>query len=429
MRYSAGLRGSAALPLAEWLRLSRPSSEILKIHFMRHVPKSAYYALTTLNSLGTSFYYFYLFFFMERQFGFGNLGNLTMSAAHGFLYMFAARHGGRYGQLHGYHRALRIGVVVMLGAMVIAWQSSTVAAHLGALAIWTCGVCFTWPTLEALVSEGETPAGLHRSLGVYNLVWAGSSACAYFFGSTILDVFGAKSLFLVPAGIHAAQWVILTLAERGYWNVLSGRLQAAPPAAPPPELNPRPIARAKLFLKMAWMANPFAYVAINTVAAIMPVLAGGFGLSPKLVGVFCSVWFFARLATFLVLWLWPGWHYSLSWFLGACGLLVASFVGISLGRVLWIVIPSQIAFGIAIGLLYSSSLYYSMDAGDSKGEHGGIHESAIGAGIFLGPAVGVAGITLFPSQPHSVTWSVGILLAIGMSAMCWVAARFVRTQK
>ncbi len=391
---------------------------------MPRVSKPVYFVIESLNSLGTSFYYFYLFFFMEREHGFGNLGNLTMSAAHGFLYMFAARYAGRYGQQHGYHHALRIGFGVMLGAMALACLAGSAAAHLGTLAIWTLGMCFTWPTLEALVSEGESSARLQRSLGIYNLVWAGSSACSYFFGSTILEVFGARSLFVIPASIHAVQWIVLTLAERGFWfskNADSKSRQV--PASI--ELNPRPIARTKAFLKMGWMANPFAYVAINTVAAIMPTLAGRLGLSPMLVGVVCSIWFFARLGTFLVLWLWPGWHYRLGWFLAACGLLTVSFVGIALGSALWVVIPSQIAFGIAIGLIYSSSLYYSMDAGDSKGEHGGIHESAIGAGIFLGPAVGAAGIILFPTQPHSVTWSVGILLVIGMSAVCFVAARFV----
>ena len=56
--------------------------------------KPVYFIIASLNSLATSFYYFYLFFFMRREFGFGNLGNLAMSAAHGFLYMFAARHAG-----------------------------------------------------------------------------------------------------------------------------------------------------------------------------------------------------------------------------------------------------------------------------------------------------------------------------------------------
>jgi MFS family permease len=395
---------------------------------MAHMPrvsKPVYFVIEALNSLGTSFYYFNLFFFMTREFGFGNLGNLGLSATNGFLYMFAARYAGRYGQQRGYHRALRIGFTVMFGAMIIAFVSRSAAGQLAVMAVWTLGMCFTWPTLEAVVSEGESPARLQRSLGIYNLIWAGGSAFSYFAGSAILELFGPRSLFVIPALMHALQWIVLTLADRGFWparNADSRPLKIPDTAI---ELNPRPIARTKVFLKLAWMANPFAYVAINTVAATMPTLASRLGLSPMLVGVFCSIWFFARLGTFLLLWLWPGWHYRLGWFLAACVSLIVSFVGISLGHARWVVIASQIVFGIAIGLVYSSSLYYSMDAGDSKGEHGGIHESVIGAGIFLGPAVGMVGMILFPSQPDIVTWFVGTLLVFGMGAVGFVAARFV----
>ena len=395
---------------------------------MPRVSKSAYFVIEFLNSFGTSFYYFYLFFFMEREFGFGNLGNLGLSAANGFLYMFAARYAGSYGQRRGYHRALRIGFSVMIVSMGLAFLAGSATAHLGAMAIWTLGMCFTWPTLEALVSENDSPVRLQRSLGIYNLVWAGASACSYFFGSAILEVFGARSLFVIPAGLHATQWILLELVERG-WLFAESSNSKPVSASTEIELTARPIARTKALLRMAWIANPFAYVAINTVAATMPMLASRLELSPMMVGFFCSIWFFARLGTFLILWLWPGWHYRLSWFLASYGLLMVSFVGLSLGRLVWVVVLSQVTFGIAIGLIYYSSLYYSMDAGDSKGDHGGIHESAIGAGIFLGPAVGAAGIALFPSHPQSVTWSVGTLLMIGMGAVSFVAARFVWSRK
>ena len=46
--------------------------------------KTGYFALEGLNSFATSFYFYYLFFFMQRQFGFGNLGNLSLAAGNGF---------------------------------------------------------------------------------------------------------------------------------------------------------------------------------------------------------------------------------------------------------------------------------------------------------------------------------------------------------
>ena len=62
-------------------------------------------------------------------------------------------------------------------------------------------------------------------------------------------------------------------------------------------------------------------------------------------------------------------------------------------------IVAQVIFGLAVGLIYYSSLFYSMDVGESKGKRGGIHEAAIGVGVFTGPAVGVTALHLFPGHP------------------------------
>lgn len=62
-------------------------------------------------------------------------------------------------------------------------------------------------------------------------------------------------------------------------------------------------------LRMAWLANPFACVAAFTLLAMIPELARRMGLSTTMAGLFCSIWFFARLAAFVVMWQWPGWHY------------------------------------------------------------------------------------------------------------------------
>ena len=54
-----------------------------------------------------------------------------------------------------------------------------------------------------------------------------------------------------------------------------------------------------------------------------------------------------------------------------------------------------------------------MDVGDAKGEHGGWHESAIGAGLFAGPAVGATTQYLLPNQANSGVLAVSSLLLIG----------------
>jgi MFS family permease len=168
---------------------------------------------------------------------------------------------------------------------------------------------------------------------------------------------------------------------------------------------------------MAWLANPFAYIAINTLLAVIPGIAAKFQMSPMLAGFVCSLWCFVRLGTFVLLWRWPGWHYRFRWLVTAFALLILAFAAILVAPNLAVLIAAQIFFGAAIGLIYYSSLFYSMDASDTKSEHGGIHEAAIGAGNFIGPAVGAAALWLAPQNASVGAWAVSGLLLVGFGGL------------
>ncbi|MEK7677734.1 MAG: MFS transporter [Verrucomicrobiota bacterium] len=382
--------------------------------------KAGYFTLEGLNAFATSYYFFYLFFFMEKQFQFSNKENLFLAAVNGFVYMSSAWFGGRFAQKHGYFVSLRLGFTILTLTMALGSFVGTVTGQFMLMMIWTFGMCFTWPTLEALASEKESPAGLQQMIGIYNLVWSGVSALAYFTGGAMLEKLGLRSIFWVPMGLHLLQLGLVSYLERQATTAAENpNPPLVSPVAPPP-LNPRPIAKAKTFLRMAWLANPFAYVAINTVVAVIPGLARKFDLSPMLAGFFCSIWFFARLGTFLWLWLWTGWHYRFRWFVSAYLLLIAGFATILLVPRLWMVLLAQVGFGIAVGLIYYSSLFYSMDVGEAKSEHGGLHESALGVGIFAGPAVGASALHFLPNHPQSGAWGVSALLLLGFFGLLGV---------
>jgi hypothetical protein len=84
---------------------------------------------------------------------------------------------------------------------------------------------------------------------------------------------------------------------------------------------------------------------------------------------------------------------------------------------LWAVVLAQLVFGVAIGLIYYSSLFYAMDASETKGEQGGIHEAAIGAGNCLGPAIGASALWLAPGNAGMGAWAVSGLLLLGLGGM------------
>jgi MFS family permease len=332
----------------------------------------------------------------------------------GLVYMLFAWFGGRFAQRHGYYQALFLGFALMALAVIFGSQTKTAAGVYLMAVLWTLGMCFTWPTLEALVSEGESPTGLQRMVGIYNVVWAGASALAYLVGGTLLDWLSMKSLFWLPLAMHLEQLALLAVLKWMPPELAPSRAALSEPSPQPAQSQGQVASRnPRVFLRIAWAANPFAYVAINTVIAMMPDLAARLQLSLMWVGIFCSLWFFARLTAFVGLWLWPGWHYRFRWLLGAFCLVLVSFLLLLLVQNRAVIILAQIIFGLSVGLIYYSSLFYSMDVGETKGEHGGVHESAIGAGIFVGPAIGATALHFFPHHPASGPWAVSALLAAG----------------
>ncbi|MDB6021076.1 MAG: Major facilitator superfamily 1 [Pedosphaera sp.] len=130
-----------------------------------------------------------------------------------------------------------------------------------------------------------------------------------------------------------------------------------------------------------------------------------------------------RLGAFACFWLWPGWHYRFRWLFAAFLGLIGSYIAIALSTQLWMLVAAQAVFGLSVGLIYYSSLFYSMDVGESRGKRGGFHEAAIGMGIFVGPAAGVGALQAFPNQANAGTWGISALLVIGLMLFLWVQYR------
>jgi predicted MFS family arabinose efflux permease len=388
--------------------------------------------LEGLNSASTTYYFYWLYFFMERVFGFGNQANLELAALNGLICVFAAWQGGRFAQRYGYLTALKFGFAIMLVAMLVGPHIVTARGQIVVAACTAIGMCFTWATLEALVSENETPLGLQRMVGIYNVVWAATGAVAYFAGGAMLDRLGMASIFYVPAGILALQLALTfwleslcksnsrmvgtrSTASVKFADGMGDTVERVPATKVP--LNPRPIAKTRMFLRLAWLANPFAYIGINTLLALMPGLAKRFELSTTLAGFCCSLWCFARLGGFFGFWIWSGWHYRFHWLVAAFAAMIGAFLLILLVPNLAVFVLAQLLFGGALGLIYYSSLFYSMDISETKSEHGGIHEAAIGLGNFVGPAIGATFLHFLPEHPDSGGLAVAGLLVVGLLAL------------
>lgn len=104
-------------------------------------------------------------------------------------------------------------------------------------------------------------------------------------------------------------------------------------------------------------------------------------------------------------------------------MLVASFGSVVLAPTISVLVLAQLLFGGSVGLIYYSSLFYSMDCSDTKGEHGGIHEAVIGLGNCAGPAAGALALQLLPGNSQSGTIAVIALLLCGLGGLIGIWKR------
>ncbi len=399
--------------------LEPPHHSALRIAMSRR--KAIGFLLAGLNTFGCFYFGTYVFFLLQQQYGFSNRDNLLTCALHGLLYVPAAWWGGRFAERRGLTTSLKVGFVGMAVAMLPGALLPSLTGVFLTLVVWTIAMCFTWPALEAHATQGEDDPGTQRMVGIYNLTWSGCAGVMYFTGGGVFERLGTRSLFWIPAAIYAAQFALTHWLERLPHS-------PAPPPAPAEPHHPEAAAFQQplsptTFLKMAWLANPFAYIAINSLLAVIPFRSKELGLTIAQSGWFWSVWLLARVGTFALLWQWGGWHYRFRWMLAAFLALIASYAVLLLNKSLPVLVAAQVIFGLATGLLYYASLFYSMDVGETHGEHGGIHEAAIGLGICLGPAAGAAALWFAPAQPHAGAFGVTGLLLVGLAGLIGLRLR------
>jgi MFS family permease len=375
--------------------------------------KILFYVIEFINCYAAVYYSNFLFFYLRRTFGFGEAANLLTAALGGFVYIIAAWQGGKLAQRYGCIRMLYIGVCSIILCLALGVAFSTPASQVVVYCLWTMGVCLIWPALEALISE-RSGASLPKMVGIYNITWAGGGAIAYFTTGILLETLGMESLFWLPLGLTVVELAILPFAARFLKREHEQQYREEPLTSVVHEAD------TKRFLRMAWIANPFSYVAINTVIPLIPSIADKLGLSTGMAGIVCSLWMFARLAAFVICWLWTGWHYRFRWLAGSCLLMIVCFFGLLMTQSIGLLLVAQAGFGLSIGLIYYSSLYYSMNVTENQSSNAGLHEAMIGAGLFIGPAAGAATLYLVPGAIGIGAWSVGGLLCVGFCGLLFV---------
>jgi predicted MFS family arabinose efflux permease len=338
-----------------------------------------YYWLESINAVGVTIFILCIYFWTKEFFHYTETQNLALASFHGLIYIFSSKYGGKFADRYGYDRTLIVCFFLCGLILVLGWIPRWSWMPFLVLGLYTLFVGPTWPTLEAAILHRPGSRSMPDRLGIYNIVWGIGDAVGYFLSGWIV---GYPNSILWGAGLlHFFQcaWFWITPKNRNPTDTVHIEVSH--------QGNHVPRKRKRVFMHIAWLSNALAFLMGAGFYALVPQMQERLGLAPSFtIWLSCSL-LLSRGIAFLLFWKWEGWHYHMGWSQAALWsapvfLTIAFFTA-----KIWLIFTCLTLMGLAVGLSYSGSLYYSMDYGDNKGEHGGLHESILGIGIFVGPLI------------------------------------------
>jgi len=238
---------------------------------------------------------------------------------------------------------------------------------------YSLGQAFIWPAMESRLSQIVPKEKLSFIVGWYNLSW-----CLGF-------IFGP----------YLAGWIFERKTELVFWiaglgGIVFSVLSLYSPAKPAVQGKRQTDSEDKVyFLYLAWMANIMLYFVQGVLRNIFPKLATELGISSGRLGLLFLLMSLAQGLFFVILNLYPRWHFRLNWLLGAQVLGILGLVIIVFSKGFSGFAPGFFLVGSASGISYFSSLYYAISLSEKlAGSRSGWHEFFIGAGALTGPILG-----------------------------------------
>ncbi len=391
----------------------------------------SFYLVECIQSFATSFLCINVFFYTERHLHWGLLGNFLLSAGQGFVYIFGALLArvltGRFGR-----RPVLIAVNLLLALITLPamrWPITPVIAPILVLYMFVCAM--SWPPIESLVAGRGDPHTMSRRVGIYNLSWSFMGAISMAVSGSVIQ-HRPMGVFMIPCVGHLLVVAALLMFLGRDEDSSSG---AAEEAAHVPEAEPALASQHRLALWLSRIALPATYVLIYGMMSMMPSLPVVKRLPLATATLLSSAWLATRWVTFVLLSITVWWHGRPMLLLGCAYLMLIAFLGIVLPgsdvlrsnhAAIAVMIVFQALLGIALGTIYSGSLYFGMVLSEGSTEHGGYHEALIGLGQMLGPGTGAVTQWLWPGHIYAGQGAVAAVILVTVLAATYAARRAKR---
>lgn len=366
------------------------------------------------------------YFYCDRVFKFTGSENLWLALGIGVFYVLGALLSHRFTRVLGERRFL--GLILIAHALChigIAFSHSPLPFIISTLTLQL----FTglkWPIIESYVSAGLDDKQTARAVGLFSIAWSvavpASMACVGPLISVELpgQMPPGTAMFLVAAAVNL---ICLFLMRP---------LEATPEHTPhdhPDRPDAELLARYRKLLTSSRWSMFSSYALLFLVVPLMPEKFKSFGyvmLAPTL----AAVVEFVRAATFIGMQQWSGWQNQAKWLVFAALGLPVGLCMMLFGNNITTVLLGEFVFGVAGGMAYYAALYYAMVVANASVESGGAHESLVGGGFAVGPALGLLGKRLEGPMGGPIAGmlaGVGPAVAVASIAALWPLRGFRRS--
>lgn len=379
-------------------------------------------AIVFLASISTGAVNNGVFFIAQEAHGFGRGLNLLLGLVVGAVYIPAALAVGP-GLRALAARSARITTRRVLAGMmvVMAGLCAIPVAAGGAWGVWLFVALYVplmgalWPIVESYLSGGRRGERLRRATGWFNLLWASAVAVAAWGMAPLLQLDRPLGVFVGLGLIHLMCLVPVA------------RLSPEAPRHIDEPHEPHPPAYVGLLATFRWLLV-LSYVLLATLNPILPWRLDQTGLEIGWQTPLVSAWMVSRVAMFVLLQRWGGWHGRWRTPIWSSGLMLAGFLLVLFAGGRSGIIAGLLMFGGGIGAIYAAALYYAMEVGGAEVDAGGTHEAMIGAGYTLGPVIGLIAVFLTSDADDRFAPTLATLsLFVTAVCVCLAAVTAVRS--
>jgi len=241
-----------------------------------------------------------------------------------------------------------------------------------------------WAPLEGVLSRLSEPARMRRNMGRYNLAWSLGMTAGFFlfscldaqgFEQTMAKAFHGGATLVFLTGVM----LLFLRAPHAGSEEVAGAVNGANSQFDP---------RRRFFLMTAWSALFVAYVGIGAARQLFPKLATECAVSPETIGRIYAVGLAAQTIGMATMGRYQGWHYRKgTFYIGEIGILIAAVL-IAAGRSPLQFASGHVVLGFSLAILYSCSLYYSMEDSVRAHHNTSVHEGIIGTAASMSLLLG-----------------------------------------